>query len=127
MTDADATQLPDVRMRDGILHCPHCDSSDLRLESPGIVSCDDCGGRSVRADDQCQQCGARGVTTVEQVGFSLQRVLAGGESVSGDARVQPVVMGLQLALTALWPGAETRRRAMRSVYSAKLARELSRA
>jgi cytochrome c-type biogenesis protein CcmF len=31
------------------------------------------------------------------------------------------------ALTALWPGAETRRRAARSVYAAKLARELSRA
>ena len=39
---------------------------------------------------------------VEQVGFSLREVLAGGESVSGDARVQPVLMGLQLALTALW-------------------------
>jgi phthiocerol/phenolphthiocerol synthesis type-I polyketide synthase B len=39
---------------------------------------------------------------VEQVGFSLRRVLAEGELVSGDARVQPVVMGLQLALTALW-------------------------
>jgi phthiocerol/phenolphthiocerol synthesis type-I polyketide synthase C len=39
---------------------------------------------------------------VEQVGFSLQQVLAGGEPVSGDARVQPVIMGLQLALTELW-------------------------
>jgi phthiocerol/phenolphthiocerol synthesis type-I polyketide synthase B len=39
---------------------------------------------------------------VEQVGFSLREILAGGEPVSGDARVQPVVMGLQLALTALW-------------------------
>ncbi len=39
---------------------------------------------------------------VEQVGFSLQQVLADGEPVSGDAQVQPVVMGLQLALTALW-------------------------
>ena len=39
---------------------------------------------------------------VEQVGFSLRQVLAEGESVSGDARVQPVLMGLQLALTALW-------------------------
>ena len=39
---------------------------------------------------------------VEQVGFSLQQVLAEGEPVSGDAQVQPVVMGLQLALTALW-------------------------
>jgi phthiocerol/phenolphthiocerol synthesis type-I polyketide synthase B len=39
---------------------------------------------------------------VEQVGFSLAQVLAGGEPVSGDARVQPVIMGLQLALTELW-------------------------
>ena len=39
---------------------------------------------------------------VEQVGFSLQQVLADGEAVSGDARVQPVLMGLQLALTELW-------------------------
>ncbi len=39
---------------------------------------------------------------VAQVGFSLQRVLADAEPVIGDARVQPVVMGLQLALTAMW-------------------------
>ena len=39
---------------------------------------------------------------VEQVGFSLRQVLTQGESVAGDARVQPVLMGLQLALTALW-------------------------
>ncbi|MFL6087359.1 MAG: type I polyketide synthase, partial [Mycobacterium sp.] len=39
---------------------------------------------------------------VEQVGFSLRQLLANGEQVSGDAQVQPVVMGLQLALTALW-------------------------
>ncbi len=38
----------------------------------------------------------------EQVGFSLQQVLAGGELVRGDAHVQPVLMGLQLALTELW-------------------------
>lgn len=39
---------------------------------------------------------------VEQVGFSLRDILAGGEAVSGDAQVQPVLMGLQLALTELW-------------------------
>ena len=39
---------------------------------------------------------------VEQVGFSLQQVLAAGESVGGDARMQPVLVGVQLALTALW-------------------------
>ena len=38
----------------------------------------------------------------EQVGFSLKQVIAEGEPVSGDARVQPVIMGLQLALTELW-------------------------
>src|SRR6185369_14442938 len=37
-----------------------------------------------------------------QVGFSLQQVLAGGEPVSGIAAIQPVLVGMQLALTALW-------------------------
>ena len=39
---------------------------------------------------------------LEHVGFSLRQLLADGEPVTGDARVQPVIMGLQLALTALW-------------------------
>jgi phthiocerol/phenolphthiocerol synthesis type-I polyketide synthase B len=39
---------------------------------------------------------------VEHVGFSLQQVISGGEPVSGDAHVQPVLMALQLALTELW-------------------------
>jgi phthiocerol/phenolphthiocerol synthesis type-I polyketide synthase B len=39
---------------------------------------------------------------VEHVGFSLEQVIADGEPVSGDAQVQPVLMGLQLALTELW-------------------------
>ena len=39
---------------------------------------------------------------VEQVGFSLQQIIANGEPISGDAQVQPVLMGLQLALTELW-------------------------
>ena len=39
---------------------------------------------------------------VEHVGFSLRQVLAEGQPVAGDARVQPVLLGLQLALTALW-------------------------
>ncbi|MEE9242735.1 MAG: type I polyketide synthase, partial [Mycobacterium sp.] len=39
---------------------------------------------------------------VEQVGFSLHDVIANGEPISGDAQVQPVLMGLQLALTELW-------------------------
>ncbi|HKP39823.1 MAG TPA: type I polyketide synthase [Mycobacterium sp.] len=41
-------------------------------------------------------------TFLEHVGFSLRQVIAGGEPVSGDAHVQPVLMGLQLALTELW-------------------------
>ncbi|MBS9536205.1 SDR family NAD(P)-dependent oxidoreductase [Mycobacterium sp. M1] len=39
---------------------------------------------------------------VEQVGFSLWQVISAGEAISGDAQVQPVLMGLQLALTELW-------------------------
>jgi phthiocerol/phenolphthiocerol synthesis type-I polyketide synthase B len=39
---------------------------------------------------------------VEQVGFSLQQILTEGVPISGDAQVQPVTMGLQLALTELW-------------------------
>src|ERR1700760_4020811 len=39
---------------------------------------------------------------VEQVGFSLQQVLAGGEPVVGIDRIQPVLVGMQLALTELW-------------------------
>jgi len=41
-------------------------------------------------------------TFIEHVGFSLQHALASGEPVSGDTRVQAVLMGLQLALTELW-------------------------
>ncbi|MFZ3344137.1 MAG: beta-ketoacyl synthase N-terminal-like domain-containing protein [Mycobacterium sp.] len=39
---------------------------------------------------------------VEQVGFSLRQVLAGGEALVGIDRIQPVLVGMQLALTALW-------------------------
>jgi len=31
---------------------------------------------------------------VEKVGFSLHKIIANGESVSGDGQVQPVLMGL---------------------------------
>ncbi|RDH79052.1 SDR family NAD(P)-dependent oxidoreductase, partial [Mycolicibacterium moriokaense] len=41
-------------------------------------------------------------TFLDEVGFSLQQVIAEGRAVSGDAAVQPVIMGLQLALTELW-------------------------
>jgi len=39
---------------------------------------------------------------VAQVGFSLRGVLSSGEPVAGIARIQPVLVGVQLALTALW-------------------------
>ena len=39
---------------------------------------------------------------VEQVGFSLRQVLESGEQVAGIDRIQPVLVGMQLALTALW-------------------------
>ncbi|MFN8225880.1 MAG: type I polyketide synthase [Mycobacterium sp.] len=37
----------------------------------------------------------------EHVGFSLKQILTEGTEISGDAQVQPVIMGLQLALTTL--------------------------
>ncbi|WP_197377459.1 type I polyketide synthase [Mycolicibacterium baixiangningiae] len=39
---------------------------------------------------------------VAEAGFSLQSVLAGGESLVGIDRIQPVLVGVQLALTQLW-------------------------
>jgi phthiocerol/phenolphthiocerol synthesis type-I polyketide synthase D len=39
---------------------------------------------------------------VEKAGFSLRQVLDAGEPVVGIARIQPVLVGMQLALTELW-------------------------
>ena len=39
---------------------------------------------------------------VAQAGFSLRQVLADGEAVVGIERIQPVLVGVQLALTELW-------------------------
>ena len=39
---------------------------------------------------------------VDKVGFSLRHVLELGEPLTGIARIQPVLVGMQLALTALW-------------------------
>ena len=39
---------------------------------------------------------------VDKVGFSLRQVLEAGEPVVGIDRIQPVLVGMQLALTALW-------------------------
>ena len=41
-------------------------------------------------------------TFVEKVGFSLRQVLDAGEPVVGIDRIQPVLVGMQLALTELW-------------------------
>jgi acyl transferase domain-containing protein/acyl carrier protein len=39
---------------------------------------------------------------VAQAGFSLQEALSSGEPVTGIERIQPMLVGIQLALTALW-------------------------
>jgi phthiocerol/phenolphthiocerol synthesis type-I polyketide synthase D len=39
---------------------------------------------------------------VQQAGFSLRKVLQSGEALIGIDRIQPVLVGMQLALTALW-------------------------
>src|SRR5262245_28940344 len=39
---------------------------------------------------------------VEQTGFSLTQVLASGAQVTGIDRIQPVLVGVQVALTELW-------------------------
>jgi phthiocerol/phenolphthiocerol synthesis type-I polyketide synthase B len=39
---------------------------------------------------------------VAEVGFSLHDVLSGGQDMTGIERIQPVLVGVQLALTALW-------------------------
>ena len=39
---------------------------------------------------------------VAEVGFSLHDVLAAGQELTGIDRIQPVLVGFQLALTALW-------------------------
>ena len=39
---------------------------------------------------------------IGQLGFSLREVIANGEAVEGSVRVQSVLFGIQVALTALW-------------------------
>ncbi|ORA72925.1 polyketide synthase [Mycobacterium heidelbergense] len=41
-------------------------------------------------------------TFLAQTGFSLRQVLTEGQEVTGIERIQPVLVGVQLALTALW-------------------------
>ena len=52
--------------------------------------------RSPRRSPSWSRCSSR------EVGFSLRDVLTNGEPVTGDVRVQSVLVGMQLALTALW-------------------------
>ena len=43
---------------------------DLLPVSAEVLRCEACDARCSRFDDQCPQCGERGVTQVELVGFS---------------------------------------------------------
>ena len=61
-------------------------------------------GRQLLADEPAF---AAAVATVEpdfvaEVGFSLYEVLAAGQELIGIEQIQPVLVGVQLALTALW-------------------------
>ena len=61
-------------------------------------------GRRLLADEPAF---AKAVAELEpifaaQVGFSLQQTLADGDEVVGIDRIQPVLVGMQLALTELW-------------------------
>lgn len=61
-------------------------------------------GRQLLADEPAFAAALAEIEPVflDQVGFSLHDIIANGRPVSGDAQVQPVLMGLQLALTELW-------------------------
>jgi phthiocerol/phenolphthiocerol synthesis type-I polyketide synthase A len=61
-------------------------------------------GRQLLADEPGFAAAVAGLEPVfvEQVGFSLQEVLAGGEPLVGIDRIQPVLVGMQLALAQLW-------------------------
>ena len=61
-------------------------------------------GRQLLADEPAF---AEAVATLEpdfvaEVGFSLHDVLANGQELTGVEQIQPVLVGVQLALTALW-------------------------
>src|SRR6476646_763503 len=61
-------------------------------------------GRQLLADEPAF---AAAVTELEpdfvaEVGFSLHDVLASGQELAGIERIQPVLVGVQLALTSLW-------------------------
>ena len=61
-------------------------------------------GRQLLADEPAFAAAVAEVEPVfvAELGFSLRDVLTNGEPVTGDVRVQSVLVGMQLALTALW-------------------------
>ncbi len=61
-------------------------------------------GRQLLADEPAFAAAVAEVEPVfvEQTGFSLTQVLAGGAAVAGIERIQPVLVGVQVALTELW-------------------------
>ena len=61
-------------------------------------------GRQLMADEPAFAAAVADMDAVfvEQTGFSLEAVLTAGEPVSGIERIQPVLVGVQLALTSLW-------------------------
>jgi len=69
-TGCRVSDLPAVKLHEGLLHCPACDSMDLRMtETTDVLACDDCGAKCARHDDQCPQCGERGMTQTEVTAF----------------------------------------------------------
>ncbi|HYB36143.1 MAG TPA: acyltransferase domain-containing protein [Mycobacterium sp.] len=61
-------------------------------------------GQQLLADEPVFAAAVAGLESrfVEQTGFSLWQVLAAGEPLVGIDRIQPVLVGMQLALTKLW-------------------------
>jgi phthiocerol/phenolphthiocerol synthesis type-I polyketide synthase D len=61
-------------------------------------------GRQLLADEPAFAAAVDALEPVflDKVGFSLRHVLEVGEPLTGIARIQPVLVGIQLALTALW-------------------------
>ena len=70
MDPAAPTDLPLVRIADGLLRCPHCDSYDLMPVRDQVLACDDCHRECARFADQCVNCGARGAVLQEVLGRS---------------------------------------------------------
>ena len=61
-------------------------------------------GRQLMADEPAFAAAVAELEPIfaEQVGFSLRQVLADGEPLIGIDRIQPVLVGMHLALTKLW-------------------------